>query len=409
MKEKESFESLQEAIDVLSQTLECAITLEDRKHRLLAYSKHKRETDQARISTIMNRQVPDEVIQRLWQNGTLQQLNQSDEPLRIPGILEVGLGERIAVAIRNERYVLGYIWALELVQPLGNKELDYLKKVVEVIKQMILKEQENRHQRRKKQESVWTKLFRGSISNHAAQEVLRTLQVPIPTKGAVIHFECSTTISQEKDQVLTFITERVKSKLHVSFAAFIEDSWIVFVSTHTNAAFMENELEEFGVNWEKSWQEQEPQSTVYWGIGRVCDTLEHLAKSKQEAKEVVQLKKVFDQELRGKRFFDELGFYRLFLSLPKDTYMWFQSETLKTLVQYDKKQQTELTKTLETLLDVDCRMNEAASILHVHPNTLNYRVRRMIELTGLQLKDMKEKVNLYMELKLLKWMEKDSD
>jgi hypothetical protein len=43
----------------------------------------------------------------------------------------------------------------------------------------------------------------------------------------------------------------------------------------------------------------------------------------------------------------------------------------------------DLTKTLETYLAHDLDRRRAAAALHVHPNTLDYRLRRVVELTGL--------------------------
>ncbi len=44
---------------------------------------------------------------------------------------------------------------------------------------------------------------------------------------------------------------------------------------------------------------------------------------------------------------------------------------------------TALRETLETYLAADLDRRRAASALHIHPNTLDYRLRRIHELTGL--------------------------
>jgi DNA-binding PucR family transcriptional regulator len=43
----------------------------------------------------------------------------------------------------------------------------------------------------------------------------------------------------------------------------------------------------------------------------------------------------------------------------------------------------DLTVTLETYLAHDLDRRRAAAALHVHPNTLDYRLRRIIELIGI--------------------------
>jgi sugar diacid utilization regulator len=43
----------------------------------------------------------------------------------------------------------------------------------------------------------------------------------------------------------------------------------------------------------------------------------------------------------------------------------------------------DLPLTLETYLSHDCDRRRTAAALHVHPNTLDYRLRRIVTLTGL--------------------------
>lgn len=67
---KYHFERLEDG-GKISEVLQCPITIEDVNHRLLAYSTHDDRTDQARISTIIGRRVPEKVINSLWKDGTI--------------------------------------------------------------------------------------------------------------------------------------------------------------------------------------------------------------------------------------------------------------------------------------------------------------------------------------------------
>ena len=49
----------------MSDLLGCPVTVEDVNFRLLAYSSHEKVTDAARIATIINRQVPENLINSL--------------------------------------------------------------------------------------------------------------------------------------------------------------------------------------------------------------------------------------------------------------------------------------------------------------------------------------------------------
>ncbi|WP_054704137.1 hypothetical protein [Bacillus sp. JCM 19041] len=77
----QTFPSLDAFVEGLGELLACPITVEDSHHHLLAYSEHGEGTDPARISTIIGRKVPTELIHRFWKDGVMTKLNQSPEPV----------------------------------------------------------------------------------------------------------------------------------------------------------------------------------------------------------------------------------------------------------------------------------------------------------------------------------------
>ena len=58
---------------------------------------------------------------------------------------------------------------------------------------------------------------------------------------------------------------------------------------------------------------------------------------------------------------------------------------LGPLEEYARKRGSDLVDTLEAFLAADLDRRRAAAALHVHPNTLDYRLKRVEELTGLNL------------------------
>lgn len=107
----EEFDSADQLADWIGEIFECPITIEDSNHHVVSYSKHKENIDEARIGTIMNRKVPDNVINGLWKKGVMSKLIDQDEAVVIPQINEIGLGNRVAISIREKNEILGFIWA----------------------------------------------------------------------------------------------------------------------------------------------------------------------------------------------------------------------------------------------------------------------------------------------------------
>jgi DNA-binding PucR family transcriptional regulator len=84
--------------------------------------------------------------------------------------------------------------------------------------------------------------------------------------------------------------------------------------------------------------------------------------------------------------YDELGAYRYLLRLPSDTGARdAQREGLRRVAGYDAERRTTLLRTLEEFLTRHGSVVATADALHVHPNTLRQRLRRVEELSGLSL------------------------
>ena len=86
------------------------ITIEDTQSRVLAYSSTQDVADPARVSTIVGRRVPDEVIASLRGRGVFRRLARSDEPFFVTA--GRGLRARLVVPVRAGTEWLGSIWAV---------------------------------------------------------------------------------------------------------------------------------------------------------------------------------------------------------------------------------------------------------------------------------------------------------
>ena len=70
------------------------------------------------------------------------------------------------------------------------------------------------------------------------------------------------------------------------------------------------------------------------------------------------------------------------------------------LKNYDEKNHTDLLLTLETYLKQNCSQNKTAEALHVHLNSLKYRLRRIVDLTGVDMRDSEELLYLQISFRI---------
>jgi sugar diacid utilization regulator len=79
----------------------------------------------------------------------------------------------------------------------------------------------------------------------------------------------------------------------------------------------------------------------------------------------------------------------------------FARQTLGPLLDYDSAHGTCLVPTLAAYLAEDCTAHRAAKRLYVHPKTMQYRMQRIQELTGLQLCNQEDLFQMQLALKIL--------
>ncbi|MGN9845002.1 helix-turn-helix domain-containing protein [Nonomuraea sp. H19] len=97
---------------------------------------------------------------------------------------------------------------------------------------------------------------------------------------------------------------------------------------------------------------------------------------------------------------DEIYTHALLLAtVPGDVRRSFAARLLSPLLDYDRRHQSELVRTLGVFLDCAGSWNSCAEQLHVHVNTVRYRIRRVEELTGRDLSTMADRVDFFLALR----------
>lgn len=75
----------------------------------------------------------------------------------------------------------------------------------------------------------------------------------------------------------------------------------------------------------------------------------------------------------------------LLRGVPAEVAAAFRQRVLAPLIAYDRENSVSLLDTLAVFLDCDCSWARTSRALHLHVNTVHYRVRRIEELTGREL------------------------
>jgi purine catabolism regulator len=160
------------------------------------------------------------------------------------------------------------------------------------------------------------------------------------------------------------------------------------------------QLEELVRVTQEGLTQRSPESHVAIGIGRPDRGLEGLRRSFDQAREALALARGLfcgDRVLA----FGDLGVYRLLCQLQdSEELAGFYGQTLGSLARYDAAHNTELVSTLEAFFAHHGNVSQAAESLHLHRNSLLYRLERIGEITGLDLSDADDRFSLQLALKI---------
>ena len=146
-------------------------------------------------------------------------------------------------------------------------------------------------------------------------------------------------------------------------------------------------------------QNQHAKAQIVIGIGRPAVRPGEWLQSQQQARESWRLGK----EWKGApvTYFGDLGLYQLLTALGGSAEAGrFYRRTLGRLLQYDDTKNAELVQTLEAFFECHGNASQTATRLHIHRNTLTYRLEQIASITQLDLDDPDARFSLQFALKL---------
>jgi purine catabolism regulator len=167
------------------------------------------------------------------------------------------------------------------------------------------------------------------------------------------------------------------------------------------------ELKAVALAFAERLQAQYTRAQIMIGIGRPAVGPATWLQSQQQARESLRLGK----EWKGSpvTYFGDLGLYQLLTTLGNNPEAGrFYRRTLGRLISHDDTKNAELVETLEAFFACHGNLSQTAHRLHIHRNTLTYRLEQISQITRLNLDDPDARFSLQFALKLRPVMKKSN-
>jgi sugar diacid utilization regulator len=144
-----------------------------------------------------------------------------------------------------------------------------------------------------------------------------------------------------------------------------------------------------------------PEAVVTIGIGGSCRDPADIARSYGQARRTIDAVQRLGRQGQVVAF-EDLGVHRLLLQVPDLAELRsFAAEILGKLGAQEHQRGAELLTTLACYFRENSSPQRTARSLHVHPNTVAYRIRRIQEITGIQLDNYRDRLMAQVALEII--------
>ena len=385
------------------------VVINDPQLQVLAYSALDDPIDELRRLSILGRRPPEEMVRKLRDGGVLRKLLHSGEAIRLPEW--TGDSPRIGVAIRAGKEALGFIFVAEGKAPLGDGALQTLLEASRIAALHLLRLQSSKDLERR----LRSDLLRGVLEGRGSVDLLAT-RLGLQSTGAftVVGFEFEPDSDEYDDgsdetdeEDVRLARNRVRDLVLVQSeslrrrAATASLGPVVYTLLPSSEPLSPDRL--LALAHDVIDQAQRVHGVeLLVGIGSTVTSLKEVAESRADADRVLRLLKAEGagrraasiHQLRAQAFLlemSEVPALRPHVARGK----------IAALVAHDAEHGTAYVETLRAFLDSGRDVVGTANLVHVHRNTLRYRIRRLCELVDLDLDDSTERLVAELHLRLL--------
>lgn len=382
--------------NAVSALLDAPVTIEDRSSRVLAYSGRQDEADVGRIETILGRQVPEKYLRVMEGRGVFRRVFGSTAPVYVDSIGD-GMLPRVVVAVRAGDELLGSMWAAVpgRLSPDRSRAFEDAAKVVAL--HMLRQRAGSDVGRRLRADLLASVIEDGPGAADAAGR--------LGIAGGRLCVIAAQALG-DKGAALEGARQRLTDALALHLAAIHPRSATAMIGGITYALVplpaAASGGDEHALRVAEDFLSRTgDRDDVMIGVGRPAESLRQVADSRAQADRALRVLRTRRSGRRVARHSDvqvESLLLRLSDVLAEDGEG--EHGPVSALLDYDARHQTSFVDTLLAWLDTFGDVNAAAAAVHVHPNTFRYRLRRLCEISGVDLADADSRLAVLLQLRL---------
>lgn len=393
--------------NAIATLLNAPVTIEDRSSRVVAFSGRQDEADPARIETVLGRQVPERFTRQLEERGVFQELYRSEDPI---DVAPVGTTDgspsfpRVAFAVRAGDEILGSIWAA-VQTPLSSDRVRALKDSAGLVALHMLRLRAGADVERRLRADLLSTILEGGPGATDAAARLRL------NDHRCVAMALSAADRQQDDLApdakRTVERQRIADAFAMHLGAVYLRSAVAVIGNVVYAVV--------GVRPDQDETDLRAARVATDFLGRLgasSDIRVGVGSTAEDASALPVSRVNADRALRVLQQSSRRDAVALFSSVQMEALLVELGDLVRArgdqptgavalLIEHDRQRGTRLIETLRAWLDAFGDVSVASGLVFTHPNTFRYRLRRLSEISGLDLSDPDARFAAMVQLRLL--------
>ncbi|MGD9632866.1 MAG: PucR family transcriptional regulator [Pirellulales bacterium] len=387
-------------VDALAASLDRPIGVDDSRFRLVAHSAHAYDVDTVRLAKLLQREASADVTAWLEQHG----VRGPDTFVRIPGCPRLEMAARIVVPLRFDGELLGFLALMDEPDPYTEDEIaEALRYVPDLC--IALYRQRRLHLDDRDPAAAVARRLLGLPNDAEPESVPAPAELLVPRRSgfaclvakAVSVAPAAATPTRSGVRLAASV-ERLRQTCGIRQAlALAEDEFSVAIVAVDSEQELQRLAERLLADLESRFADQ-PECRAVVGLGSRVGQVDDVRESFEEATAAAAVASMLDGHgsaaIWGRLGADGTIARLLDESDPGDAI----PESVRKLI--DHPDDGALIETIEAYLDNGADTGATAAELYVHRTSLYHRLRRVEDITGLDLSTGDGRLEMHLGLRL---------
>lgn len=310
-----------------------------------------------------------------------------------------------------------YLVISEVNEPLTELDFITLENVISAILYVLTQAVTVRNIEKKYHRDLEYQMLNGSLSGAEEDEVANLLKLNATDEYQVITFYLKPEISKESfSAIQRKETEQLEKEI-LKFAPkeyiYCNTNRIIYIHKRNqkeDKLTFRRRLEKFQEETQNQLNERKVKLDFLIGIGKSVKGYHHLKDSFEDSKIAIEyidvIRKITGDVDKSVVECSKLGFFHIFANIKDEKQLRsYIPDAVSEIYQYDIQKNGELINTLECYLNHKQSIRKTSELMCVHPRTVSYRLKKIVELTGMDFDNIAEMLAVRNGIIILKIME----